>query len=147
MPGLVLSKCDIHAGQKISFVNETKWYKIQPTLKDWIQKIFRALPTNFVKCLNESWHKFCSFCMGKSEHNINPWLHFAHICMGKVRKMKTRVNIMLKNALFPTNHPNLENNYWNLSDSVPQFIKIFFSFTDPNCILPNFKVLNKMIQC
>jgi hypothetical protein len=33
------------------------------------------------------------------------------LAWAKVSKMKPRFNIMLKNALFSTKHPNLENNY------------------------------------
>ncbi len=40
---------------------------------------------NFVKDINESWHKFNSFCMDDSEKNEAKGL---------------------ERALFPTNHPN-----------------------------------------
>jgi hypothetical protein len=52
---------------KKSFVNETKWYKIGHRLKDWVQKIFQTLLPNFFKGLNQSWHKFGSFCIDKSD--------------------------------------------------------------------------------
>jgi hypothetical protein len=50
-------------GPKILFMNEMNQYKIWPRPKGWVQKIFQTLPPNFVKGLNESWHKFCSICM------------------------------------------------------------------------------------
>ncbi len=35
--------CDIHAEQKISFINETKQYEICPNLKGWFELIFYPL--------------------------------------------------------------------------------------------------------
>jgi hypothetical protein len=37
--------------------------------ESWVQKIFCTLPPNFIKGLNESWHKFCSFFVNESEEN------------------------------------------------------------------------------
>ncbi len=59
----------IWAKQKILLMNETKWYKILPRQKSWVQEIFQTVSQNFAKCLNESWHKFHQFCMDKSEQN------------------------------------------------------------------------------
>jgi hypothetical protein len=63
-------------------MNETKWYKIWPRLKGWVQKMFWTLLTNFVKRLNKSGLKCCPFCMDKSENN------------------RVKVSFMLKKALF-----------------------------------------------
>jgi hypothetical protein len=43
--------------------------KLQSILKGWVQKIFWTWLTNVVKGFNESWHKFCSFCIDESEQN------------------------------------------------------------------------------
>jgi hypothetical protein len=58
-----LSNCDICSNQNILFMTGLKQYEIWPRPKGWVQKIFRTLPPNFVKCLNESWLKCCPFCM------------------------------------------------------------------------------------
>jgi hypothetical protein len=50
-------------------MNETKWYKIQPSPKGQVQKIFQTLLPNFAKGLDESWFKFHPFCMGESWQN------------------------------------------------------------------------------
>ncbi len=46
---------DIHAEQKISFINEMKGYKIWPIPKGRAQKIFQTLAPNFFKGLYKSW--------------------------------------------------------------------------------------------
>ncbi len=43
-----VGNCNIHAEQKISLINETKWYKILPGLKGRVQIIFPSLLPNFV---------------------------------------------------------------------------------------------------
>ncbi len=58
----ILGNCDINVERKILFMNETKWYKIWPRPKGWVQKIFWTFLPNFVKGLKESCHKFCLFC-------------------------------------------------------------------------------------
>ncbi len=43
--------------------------KSSPKSKDRVRKIFRTLPSNFIKGLNKSWLKFLSFCTDESEQN------------------------------------------------------------------------------
>ncbi len=62
-----LGNCDIHAQQKILFINETNFCEIQPRPNGWVQKIFHAIMPNFIEGFNESWHKFCPFCVDESE--------------------------------------------------------------------------------
>ncbi len=57
-----LGNCDIHAEQKISSMNETKWYEICLRPKGWAQKIFQILLPNFCKGHKESCRKFHLFC-------------------------------------------------------------------------------------
>ncbi len=58
-----LGNCDIHLNRNILFKTGLKRYEIWPRPKGWVQKIFRTLPPNIVKGLNESWLKCCPFCM------------------------------------------------------------------------------------
>ncbi len=66
---LWIRNCYIHAEQKISFMNKTKWFEIWPRPKDWVrkiflaQKIYKTLPPNFGMGLYKSCHKFCPFSM------------------------------------------------------------------------------------
>jgi len=46
--------------------------------------------------------------------------NFVHSAWTKVKKMKPRVNIMLKKALFPTKHPNWRNIKWKFADFLPE---------------------------
>jgi hypothetical protein len=73
-------------------------------------------------------------------------LGFILLTLAWAKWAKWRQGLILcsNQPFFPTNHPNLENNYWNLADSLTKFSKIFFSFTDPN---GQILVLNKMLQC
>ncbi len=69
-----LSNCDICAERKISSMKSTKQYKIWPSPKDWLQKIFRTLPPKFIKGLSKSYHKFCPFCTTRVKMNKMQWI-------------------------------------------------------------------------
>jgi len=58
-----LGNCDIHAEQKISFTNETKWNEIWLGPEGWVQKIYLTLLPNFGKGYNKSCKKFHLFCI------------------------------------------------------------------------------------
>jgi len=56
---LSVGNCAIHVKQKISFMNEIKWYEIWPGLKGWVQKIFQTLPPNIIECRYLSHYATC----------------------------------------------------------------------------------------
>jgi hypothetical protein len=64
-----LGNFDIPAEQKISFMNETKWYKILPALKGSVQKSFRlyfGLIKQKIKSHYHTYYVKCSVPLGES---------------------------------------------------------------------------------
>ncbi len=58
-----VGNCDIHAEEKISVMNETKWYETWSKLKVLVKKNFRNLLPNFFKGHNKCWLECCPFCL------------------------------------------------------------------------------------
>ncbi len=79
-------------------------------------------------------------------------INFIHFARMKVSKMKQRVNIMLRKAIFPTNHSNwgnIKKNFrqfiwrrWYITD----FSYIYRSYGAFYSVKHNFKVLNDIKQ-
>ncbi len=134
----MIGNYDICAEWKISFTYETKQNKIRFRLRGWDQKIFSALPPNFVKGHKESCLKFCRFCM-------------AWIKVSKIQQYWTKLQVSLakfsKNILVLYSIKQKVTKIYEVLQNVMKFQKILWNFTKVNEISQNVMKFHVSKQC